>query len=108
MAIKRTHFRTLAACLISATAAGVLASCAPGNRAPETVSSQNPSVTYKYRGDQELLRANQQATSFCNNTTTPRTVNLTSNTDGTSTVIFECVMAPTTALAPLPVNHPDL
>lgn len=111
MAITRTHFRTLAACLISATAAGVLASCAPGNRAPETVSASNPSVTYKYRGDQELLRANQQATSFCNQYgTTPRTVNLTSNTDGTSTVIFECVKVgvPTTAVAPLPPVNPAL
>jgi hypothetical protein len=71
-------------------------------------------VTYKYRGDQELLRANQQAAAFCNQYgTTPRTVNLTNNTDGTNTVIFECVKvgAPTTVMAPaapLPPTNPAL
>jgi hypothetical protein len=108
MATKRFSFHPLAACVMAATAAGVLASCAP-NRAPETVSAQNPSVTYKYRGDQELLRANQQAAAFCNQYgTTPRTVNLTNNPDGTNTVIFECVKAgaPTTAMAPVAPMQP--
>jgi hypothetical protein len=98
---------------VAATAAGVLASCAP-NRPPETVSAQNPSVTYKYRGDQELLRANQQAAAFCNQYgTTPRTANLTNNPDGTNTVIFDCVKpgTPITAMAPvapMPPTNPAL
>jgi hypothetical protein len=110
MATTLPRFRVLAACAVAAVAAVTLASCS-GDRAPETLSVQNPSVTYKYRGDQELLRANQQAAAFCNQYgTTPRTVNLTNNPDGTNTVIFECVRvgAPTTAMAPVaplpPVN----
>lgn len=105
---------TLTACIVAATAAALLASCAPGPRAPETISAQNPSVTYKYRGDQELLSANQQAAVFCNQYgTTPRTANLTNNPDGTNTVIFECVKVgmPTTAMAPvvpLPPANPGL
>lgn len=104
MATKRSHYRTIAAGIIAVTAASVLASCAPGNRAPETIAAQNPSVTYKYRGDQELLRANQQAAAFCNQYgTVPRTTNLVNNTDGTNTVSFECTKsAPVTVASPAP------
>ena len=107
------RFRTLAAGVVAVAAAATLASCAV-NKPPETISAQNPSVTYKYYGEQELLRANQQAAAFCNQYgTTPRTVNLTNNTDGTNTVIFECVKvgAPVTAVAPpppLPPTNPAL
>lgn len=106
----RTPFHALMVGLIAATSAGMLASCAPANRAPETVSVSNPSVTYKYRGDQELLRANQQAAVYCNQYgSTPRTVNLTNNTDGTNTVIFDCVKvaAPMTAVSPMPPLPPS-
>lgn len=109
MPIRRTHFRTLMGYLITATSAGLLASCAPANRAPETVSASNPSVTYKYRGDQELLRANQQAAVYCNQyASTPRTVNITNNSDGTNTVIFDCMRAaPMAAVAPMPPMAPS-
>lgn len=113
MAIKRSHVQTVAAWITAATTAGILASCAPSNQPPQTVAAQNPSVTYKYRGDQELLRANQQAAAFCNQYgTIPQTANLTNNPDGTNTVIFECVKGgvPTTAMAPaaLPPANPGL
>ena len=109
MPIQRTHFRTLVACVVAATSAGILASCAPSNRAPETVSVSNPSVTYKYRGDQELVRANQQAALYCNQYgSTPRTVNITNNTDGTNNVIFDCVKVamPMTMVSPMPALPP--
>lgn len=98
------RFQTIAAGIIAVTAAGVLASCAPGNRAPETVAARNPAVTYKYRGDQELLRANQQAAAFCNQYgTVPQTINLINNPDGTNTVNFECVKGgPVTVASPAP------
>ena len=109
MPIQRTHFRTLLGCLIAATSAGLLASCAPANRAPEAVSTTNPSVTYKYRGDQELLRANQQAAVYCNQyASTPRTVNITNNSDGTNTVIFDCMkVAPMAVVTPMPPMAPS-
>jgi hypothetical protein len=67
------------------------------------VQSSNPSVTYNYRTDQELLRANQNATTYCSQyQTAPRTATLTNNADGSKTAVFECVR---TALpAPAPVN----
>lgn len=114
MTIPRLRFRVLAASALVTVAAGALASCA-ADRPPEVVSARNPSVTYKYRGDQELLRANQQAAAFCNQYgAAPRSANLTNNTDGTNTVIFECVKpgtAATTALTPsvpLPPANPAL
>lgn len=110
MATNRSPLKTLAVCAAIATTAGLLASCAPGPRAAQTMQQSNPSVTYKYRGDQELLNANQQAAAYCNQYgTVPRTANLTNNPDGTNTVIFECVKTgPSTAalppMAPLPPN----
>lgn len=110
MATVRSLAKTVALCTAATAAAAMLASCAPGPRAAQTVAQSNPSVTYKYRGDQELLGANQQAAAFCNQYgTAPRTASLTNNADGTNTVIFECVKtgASTSALppmAPLPPN----
>lgn len=105
--------RALMACAVATMTAGVLASCTMGPQEPQAMQASNPSVTYKYRGDQELLRANQQAAVFCNQyNTVPRTVNLTANTDGTSTVIFDCVKpGTTTAMAPaaqVPPTNPAL
>lgn len=111
MAITHLRFRTLAACVVAVSAAGILASCAPANRAPETIAAQNPSVTYKYRGDQELLRANQQAAAYCNQySTVPRTLSLSNNQDGTNTVVFDCVKnAPVAGMAPMaPLGGPVL
>ena len=83
-------------------AAGVVASCAfPSSQQP--VQSSNPSVTYKYRTDQELLQANQNATTYCSQyQTTPRTVNITNNPDGSKDVVFECIR--TTRPAPPPTT----
>jgi hypothetical protein len=76
-------------------AAVLVAACSPQYSAPEQVQSSNPSVTYKYRGDQELIQANQNAMTFCSQyRSTPRAANIV-NSDGGKTVIFECVaMAP--------------
>jgi hypothetical protein len=69
------------------------------------VQSSNPSVTYNYRTDQELLKANQNATTYCGQyQTAPRTTSLTNNPDGSKTVVFECVR---TALS-APAVNPNL
>lgn len=89
----------------------LVAACAPSNMAPQTVQASTPNVTYKYRGDQELLRANQQAAAYCNQYgTVPRTASLTNNTDGTNTVVFDCIK-PTSATVmnnPMPPTSPAL
>jgi hypothetical protein len=67
------------------------------------VQSSNPSVTYNYRTDQELLQANQNATTYCSQyQTAPRTATITNNPDGSKAVVFECVR--TTFPAPPPTT----
>jgi exopolysaccharide biosynthesis predicted pyruvyltransferase EpsI len=81
--------------------AGAVASCAELPTSQQPVQSNNPSVTYNYRTDQELLQANQNAAAYCRQyQTAPRTANITNNPDGSKAVVFECVR--TTLPAPAP------
>lgn len=51
-----------------------------------------PSVTYTYRSDQELVDATSSATSYCMQFSgRPRTVQVTPNVDGSRTVVFDCL-----------------
>ena len=85
---------------ITLLAAGALASCGPLAWSQQPVQSRNPSVTYNYRTDQELLQANQNATTYCGQyQAARRTASLTNNPDGSKTVVFECVR---TASLPVP------
>jgi hypothetical protein len=91
----------------SAWAAGLLAmllatACVPQNVPPQEVQARNPSVTYKYRGDQELLQANQNAVTYCSQyQSTPRTVSIDDTGDGQKVVVFQCVaMGPAVPSAP--------
>ena len=96
-------FRRFRGLNVALLAAGVVASCGPLSSSQQPVQSSNPSVTYNYRTDQELLQANQNATTYCSQyQTAPRTATLKDNADGSKAVVFECVR---TALpAPAPVN----
>ena len=69
----------------------VVASCAPSHSLQQ-VKASNPSVTYEYRGDQELLQAQQNAVTFCNQyQAAPRPARFTSGpNDGRNHVVFEC------------------
>ena len=67
--------------------------------------SINPSVTYNYRTDEELLQANRNATAYCSQyQAAPQTGTITNNSDGSKAVVFECMR---TALpAPPPASPP--
>ena len=94
------HLRTLNIALL---AAGTLAACAELPSSQQPVQASNPSATYSYRTDQELLRASQNASTYCGQyQTAPRAATITNNADGSKTAVFECVR--TAALAPPPVN----
>ena len=96
-------FRRVNVWAVALLATGVVASCAPFPSSQQPVQSSNPSVTYNYRTDQELLRANQNATAYCSPyQTVPRTVSMTNNPDGSKAVLFECVR--TTLPAPAPTS----
>jgi len=96
-------FRRVNVWAVAFLAAGAVAACAPFPSSQQPVQSSNPSVTYNYRTDQELLQANQNATTYCNQyQTIPRTTNITNNPDGSKAVIFECVR--TTLPVPAPTT----
>ena len=94
--------RLAAPLLVVATAGLILASCVQPSPAMQQVQTTNPSVSYKYQGDQELVQANQNAASYCNQyQSVAQTKNFFSDPDGTKVVVFECVhMAPVAALPP--------
>lgn len=65
------------------------------------MQASNPTVTYNYRTDQELVKANQNAATYCNQyQASPRTGNITANADGSKAVVFECVPSTVPAASP--------
>jgi hypothetical protein len=84
------------ACLVLAALA--VASCASpsstssSSHSLQQVEASNPSVTYEYVGDAELLEAQQNAVTFCSQyQSTPRPARITSGSGGrANNVIFEC------------------
>jgi len=59
---------------------------------PVQVAASNPTVTYKYRNDDELLQANQQAMTFCNQyQALPRAQSFSQDSERQNVVIFECI-----------------
>ena len=104
-------FRRMNIWTVPLLAAGAVASC--GGPLPsasqQPVQSSNPSVTYNYRTDQELVQANQNATTYCGQyQTAPRTANITNNPDGSKAVVFECVRTALPVPPPSPPPPPSL
>ena len=91
---------------ISAASLGLcLTACVPQYTPPQQVQASNPSVSYRYRGDQELVQANQSAMGYCNQyRSTARTANIVETSDGSKTVTFECVSSPTVSVQRQPLN----
>ena len=88
---------------IALLAAGTVAACAQLPSSQQPVQASNPTVTYSYRTDQELLSASRNATTYCGQyQTAPRAATITNNADGSKTAVFECVR--TAVPAPAPVN----
>jgi hypothetical protein len=58
----------------------------------QQVEATNPTVTYEYVGDAELLEAQQNAVAFCRQyQSTPRPARITSGSEGRANdVVFEC------------------
>lgn len=69
---------------------------------PRQIQASNPTVTYKYSNDRDLIEANQRAASFCGQyQSLPRTLSLTTDRDGDRIAVFECVQGGATGtLAP--------
>lgn len=72
-----------------------LAACAPQHSAPTQTSSINPTVTYKYRGDEELAQANEKANAYCAQYhATAQTYRIDTESDGSKTAVFQCMAMP--------------
>lgn len=102
------HFSQFTHAIIGTTAmaAAVLtASCASTpSSSPRQVAENNPTVTYQYRTDDELIQANQRAISFCEPyRTLPRAQHFSENSEHQKTVVFECVSSMQIA----PIRQPD-
>jgi hypothetical protein len=79
--------------------------CAPLPSPPVQVSARNPSVTYTYRGDEELIQANQRAAAFClPYHSIPNATRITNTPDGGKSAIFECLQAPPSVAFQTPYN----
>jgi len=82
-------------------------SCAPQYSSPQQLRATNPSITYKYHNDQELLQVNQTAAAFCNQyRSLPQPVNFANDPDGSKVVIFDCVQ--TSPMATQPPFNPNV
>lgn len=94
--MKRLIFLSAAAALSLA-----IVSCAPSHKLKQ-VETTNPIVTYEYRGDNELLQAQQKATEFCSQY--GRGVNAGKISGGSSNglqlVSFECSSELASGIAP--------
>ena len=103
--MKSTTF--LPKAIIAASCALPLLLTACGSRhEPEAVASSNPSITYHYRGDKELLQANQNAMTYCSQyKALPRTKHI-GRDDEEHTVVFECVPTNTIAETQFAPNTP--
>ncbi len=93
MITKSLRFTKLTAAITVALAALMMTSCATSSRSsPQQVEMSNPTVTYKYRNDDELIQANQRAVMFCQDRQAmPRAQNFSRDSDGRNIVVFECV-----------------
>lgn len=100
------RFLKMTVCAATVLTGLMVASCAPLTSSPEQVQTKNPSVTYKYNSDQELVQANENAATYCNKyQSVPRTASFSNDPDGSRVVIFECVQ---TAGAPSTQYNPNL
>ena len=76
---------------------GLVAACEQTS-SPRQVQASNPTVTYKYRNDRDLMEANQRASTFCSQyQSVPRTVSIGNDSDGDRIAVFECVQSGSTA-----------
>lgn len=104
----RQTFMNASAGVAAVVAVVVVASCAPQYSTPQQVEAKNPSVTYKYQTDQDLVEANQKAATFCSGyQSTPRAASFSTDPDGRKVVVFDCVPVASMA-APLPPVSPNL
>ena len=84
------------ACIMTAAAISVvmMTSCASTRSSPKQVATSNPTVTYQYRNDDDLVQANQRAIKFCEPyQSLPQAKSCSTDTEGRKVVVFECIQS---------------
>lgn len=95
-----SRFRSRAFPMAPLLAVLMLAACSSPHSPPVQTQATNPSVTYKYQGDEELMQANQKAMTYCSQFhATPETSRIDTESDGSKTVVFQCVAMPSNVAA---------
>lgn len=89
-------------------AAVMLTSCASTHSSsPRQIEASNPTVTYQYRNDDELIQANQRAIAYCEpHQALPRAKKFSDDEEHHKVVVFECVSNLQTA--PIQQSDSDL
>jgi hypothetical protein len=92
---------------VAAIATLLISACSPiSTSSPVQLEANNPTVTYKYRNDDELIQTNQLAATFCSQyQLAPRPLSFTRDDAGNSIVNFECVP---NAGSPATPSNPNL
>ncbi len=110
MNIQSQRFMKITKGTLAALSGLMIASCASTRSSPEQVAASNPTVTYEYRNDDELIQANQRAITFCNQyQALPRAQSFDNSEEHhMHRVIFECVGASSFASAPPRQSSSDL
>ena len=96
--------------MTAAMAALMMASCvSTRHSSPQQVAESNPTVTYKYRDDNELIEANQRAINFCTQyQALPQAQSFSRDTDGRNIVVFECVATGSLPVMQIRESNADL
>jgi hypothetical protein len=101
--------RLTAPVLAASLLAGLMLAACAYQHTPEQVEAHNPTVTYKYRNDDELFQANQRAATFCDQYQfAPRSVNFSNDRDGNKIVVFECMQPSQQRTEQLPQSNSNL
>jgi hypothetical protein len=77
----------------AALSALLATSCAPFQSAPQQTQASNPTVSYKYHSDDELIQTNQLAATYCDRyeNTNARPLSFKTDRDDERVVAYECV-----------------
>lgn len=88
----RFRLRAVGAFAAVAVAGLTVAACTGPAAAPAQTQTNNPSVTYSYRSDQDLIQANRAAATHCARySAVPQTARFFGEPSGERSVVFECV-----------------
>lgn len=88
----RTLFANLTTISLVLASCLLVTACTERTSPPREVASQTPRVTYKYRGDRELMAANDKAVTYCSQYhAVPQTGDIENAQNGDKEVTFNCI-----------------